>query len=87
MSAPRGYDLSHGERYREDAAAAAGSHSIWAHRLRHTTATNMLRNGASLPEIGQVLRHQSVDTTAIYAKVDRNSLQTVCRPWPGATLC
>lgn len=60
---------------------------LGAHRLRHTTATNMLRNGASLPEIGQVLRHQSVDTTAIYAKVDRNSLQTVCRPWPGATLC
>lgn len=58
---------------------------LGAHRLRHTAATQMLWSGASLPEIGQVLRHGSVDTTAIYAKVDRESLRTVCRPWPGAT--
>lgn len=62
-----------------------GFQHLGAHRLRHTTATNMLRNGASLPEIGQVLRHRSMATTAIYAKVDRNFLRTVCRPWPGAT--
>jgi integrase/recombinase XerD len=55
-----------------------------AHRLRHTAATQLLWNGASLPEIGQVLRHYHVDTTAIYAKVDRGSLRTICRPWPGA---
>ena len=39
--------------------------------------------GASLDEIAQVLRHRSHDTTAIYAKVDRNALRTVIRPWPG----
>jgi hypothetical protein len=56
-----------------------------AHRLRHTAATQMLRAGASLDEIAQVLRHRSHDTTAIYAKVDRNALRTVIRPWPGGT--
>ncbi len=53
------------------------------HRLRHTAATEMLRSGASLPEVGQVLRHQSIATTAIYAKVDRVGLRTLARPWPG----
>ncbi len=62
--------------------AQCGIARLGSHRLRHTAATQMLRNGASLPEIGQVLRHQSMSTTAIYAKVDRRSLMTVCRPWP-----
>jgi site-specific recombinase XerD len=53
------------------------------HRLRHTAATAMLRAGASLDEVAQVLRHRSHDTTAIYAKVDRLTLSTVMRPWPG----
>lgn len=53
------------------------------HRLRHTAATQMLRAGASLDEVAQVLRHRSHDTTAIYAKVDRHALATVMRPWPG----
>lgn len=57
---------------------------LGAHRLRHTCATQMLRKGASLPEIGQVLRHRYIDTTAIYAKVDHGSLRMACRPWPGA---
>ncbi len=56
-----------------------------AHRLRHTAATEMLRVGASLDEIAQVLRHRSHDTTAIYTKVDRHQLRRVTRPWPGAT--
>jgi site-specific recombinase XerD len=43
----------------------------------------MLRAGASLPEIGQLLRHRRALTTAIYAKVDRDRLRTVARPWPG----
>jgi integrase/recombinase XerD len=43
----------------------------------------MLRAGASLPEIGQALRHNSVMTTAIYAKVDVSALRTIARPWPG----
>jgi site-specific recombinase XerD len=55
-----------------------------AHLLRHTAATQMLRKGASLSEIAHVLRHRHVDTTAIYAKVDLRSLQSVIRPWPEA---
>jgi site-specific recombinase XerD len=43
----------------------------------------MLRAGASLPEIGQLLRHRRALTTAIYAKVDRDRLRTIARPWPG----
>jgi integrase/recombinase XerD len=52
------------------------------HRLRHTAATEMLRKGASLTEIAQVLRHRHFDTTAIYAKVDRSRLRALARPWP-----
>ena len=55
-----------------------------SHRLRHTAATQMLRAGASLDEVAQVLRHRSHTTTAIYAKVDRGVLSSVARPWPGA---
>jgi integrase/recombinase XerD len=65
------------------AARRAGLGHIRAHRLRHTAATQMLRTGASLPEIGQVLRHRRALTTAIYAKVDREALRTIARPWPG----
>jgi site-specific recombinase XerD len=53
-----------------------------AHLLRHTAATQLLRRGASLPEIAHVLRHRHLDTTAIYAKVDLDSLGTLVRPWP-----
>ena len=56
---------------------------ISAHRLRHTAATEMLRAGASLPEIGQVLRHSRAMTTAIYAKADHTALRTIARVWPG----
>lgn len=59
--------------------------SLHPHCLRHTAAMQMLRNGASLPSIGEVLRHQHFDTTAIYAKVDRSRLREVARPWPGGT--
>jgi integrase/recombinase XerD len=55
---------------------------VGSHRLRHTAATEMLRKGASLPEIGQVLRHREQRTTALYAKVDCNALRTLARPWP-----
>jgi integrase/recombinase XerD len=67
--------------------AAAGRRAdlghIHAHRLRHTAATQMLKAGASLPEIGQLLRHRRALTTAIYAKVDREALRTIARSWPG----
>jgi integrase/recombinase XerD len=65
------------------AARRAGLGRIGPHRLRHTAATQMLRAGASLTEIGQLLRHRHVLTTAIYAKVDRESLRTIARAWPG----
>jgi site-specific recombinase XerD len=52
------------------------------HRLRHTAATQMLCQGASLDQIAQVLRHHSVDTTAIYAKVNRHQLHELSQPWP-----
>jgi integrase/recombinase XerD len=55
------------------------------HRLRHAMATEMLRRGAPLYEIGQVLRHRDLETTSIYAKVDRASLATIARPWPGSS--
>jgi site-specific recombinase XerD len=68
------------------AGERAGLGTVSAHRLRHTAATQMLRAGASLEEIGQVLRHRSLMSTAIYAKVDRESLRTLARPWPGGAV-
>jgi site-specific recombinase XerD len=56
---------------------------IGPHRLRHTAASQMLRSGAPLTEITQVLRHRSLRTTAVYAKIDVVSLRTVAQPWPG----
>ena len=58
------------------------SRNVTPHMLRHTAATQMLRRGASLTEIAQVLRHRHIDTTAIYAKVDRDSLRSIAKPWP-----
>lgn len=54
-----------------------------AHLLRHSLATTMLRNGASIAQIGQVLRHQLPQTTEIYAKVDLKALRALALPWPG----
>jgi site-specific recombinase XerD len=67
------------------ACGRAGLPAVNAHRLRHTAATEMLRAGGSLTEVGQVLRHASVLTTSIYAKVDRDRLRTLAFPWPGVT--
>ena len=53
-----------------------------AHLLRHSLATTMVRRGASLAEIGQVLRHRSPNTTEIYAKLDFDALRDVAMPWP-----
>jgi site-specific recombinase XerD len=65
------------------ACARSGLAPVSAHRLRHTAACQMLGAGASLAEIGQLLRHRSPLTTAIYAKVDREALRACARPWPG----
>jgi site-specific recombinase XerD len=54
-----------------------------AHIFRHSLATELLRSGATLSEIGQLLRHESHDTTRIYAKVDIEALRTLSLPWPG----
>jgi len=54
-----------------------------AHLLRHSLATGMLRGGASLAEIGQILRHQRPRTTELYAKVDVAALRALAQPWPG----
>ena len=54
-----------------------------AHIFRHSLATELLRSGATLSEIGRLLRHESHDTTRIYAKVDVDALRTLSLPWPG----
>lgn len=54
-----------------------------AHLFRHTLATDMLRRGASLDEIGEILRHRSPNTTAVYAKVDLVALRSLAIAWPG----
>ena len=54
-----------------------------AHLFRHTLATQMLRQGASLAHIALLLRHRSINTTTLYAKVDLMSLGTLAQPWPG----
>jgi len=64
------------------AGRRAGLGVLGPHRLRHTAATEMLRAGASLEEIGQVLRHRRLGSTAIYAKVDHDALRPLARPWP-----
>jgi integrase/recombinase XerD len=53
--------------------------------LRHTMATRLLRSGATMKEVADVLRHRSIDTAAIYAKVDVSMLRAVAAPWPGRT--
>lgn len=57
-----------------------------SHLLRHSLATQMLRGGATLAEIGQILRHQRLDTTQIYAKVDIAALRALAQPWPGGEI-
>jgi site-specific recombinase XerD len=64
------------------AARRAGLGVVRAHRLRHTAASDMLRAGAPLAEIGQVLRHRSPGSTAAYARVDVERLRSIARPWP-----
>ena len=55
---------------------------VGAHRLRHTMACGMVSAGAPLSEIGQLLRHRSLISTAIYARVDLDQLRSLAQPWP-----
>src|SRR4051794_8005395 len=69
----------------ERACARAGLAPVGPHRLRHALASELLRRGAGLVAISQVLRHQDLATTALYAKVDLDTLRHVAQPWPGAS--
>jgi site-specific recombinase XerD len=66
------------------ACLRAGVAPVRSHRLRHTLATTMLREGVALRDIGQVLRHRDLATTGVYAKVDSAALRELAGPWPGA---
>lgn len=59
---------------------------LGSHTFRHTLATDLLRNGASLDEVSELLRHKDASTTAIYAKVDLITLRSLAMRWPGGTL-
>jgi integrase/recombinase XerD len=58
-----------------------------AHVLRHSAASSMLRQGASLQDIAAILRHRSIETTQIYAKIDATSLRQIAQPWPEVQPC
>jgi site-specific recombinase XerD len=62
--------------------AGVSSPAKGAHLLRHTAATEMLRHGLPLEQIGLILRHRGIDTTAYYAKVDVALLSQIAQPWP-----
>jgi len=68
----------------ERACKRAGLPTVGPHRLRHALAGELMRQGAGLVAISQVLRHQDLATTALYAKVDLDALRQVAQPWPGA---
>jgi site-specific recombinase XerD len=68
----------------ERACLRAGLPNVGPHRLRHALAADLLRRGAGLVAISQVLRHQDLATTALYAKVDLSALRQVAQRWPGA---
>ena len=78
----RGCDLGHIVDYRLERAGLEAP-TRGTHQFRHGLATQMLHDGASLSEIGDVLGHRNPDTTRIYAKVDIVALRTLALPWPG----
>lgn len=65
------------------ACRRCGIEPFGAHRLRHGMASGLLAHGVPLEEIAQVLRHRSISSTAIYAKIDHRSLRPLAQPWPG----
>lgn len=65
------------------ACRRAGIAPVGAHRLRHTLACALVAVDAGLPEIGEVLRHETISSTSIYARVDLETLRSVAQPWPG----
>jgi site-specific recombinase XerD len=84
VRAPRAAMTPHGiTQVVVSASKRAGLGEVTAHRLRHSVASELLRRGAPLVEIGQLLRHRTELTTTIYAKVDRDRLRELALPWPG----
>jgi site-specific recombinase XerD len=67
------------------ACRRAGVTEVGAHRLRHTVACEMVAAGVPLADIAQVLRHHSLQTTALYGRVDLDRLRALAAPWPGGT--
>lgn len=65
------------------ACVRAGIEPVGPHRLRHTVACHMVADGAPLTEVGQLLRHHSTTSSAIYGRVDVEALRGLARPWPG----
>ncbi len=66
------------------ACLRAGVPQVGAHRLRHALAADLVAAGAGLGEIAQLLRHRDLDSTAVYAKVDRVALGSLAQPWPAS---
>jgi site-specific recombinase XerD len=66
------------------ACRRAGIAEVGSHRLRHTTACEMVSAHVPLQQVGQVLRHRSLQSTAIYARVDLDALRLLAAPWPGS---
>jgi len=69
---------------RDEAYERAGLPYTRSHLLRHTMASRLLAGGSSLKEVADVLRHRSLNTTLIYAKLDNRNLREVALPWPGS---
>jgi integrase len=80
LSGPTAVCLVAREAMRRSGLVPAGR--VGAHAFRHSLATRMIRHGASLAEIAQVLRHRSIDTTQLYAKVEFEALSGIALPWP-----
>jgi integrase len=70
---------------RAGVAAESVAGAIGPSVLRHTVATRLLRSGATMKDVADILRHRSIDTAAIYAKVDLDALRKVAAPWPKRT--
>jgi integrase len=66
------------------ACRRAGLPDSGSHVMRHTLACRLVENGSSLKEVADVLRHRSLETTRIYAKLDTPNLAGVALPWPGS---
>ena len=79
---PGSYAIGSIVRYALQRAQIEAPHT-GSHQFRHALAVRMLERGASLAEIGEVLRHRSPQTTSIYARVDISALRSLALPWPG----